>query len=86
MTIETSRQRQIEALGVGESLSTAKRFDLDHLHQLPDVVARLRRSLDSQAHRARATHPDRQWKVEVGSFLTQSNSAVAVVALITRTA
>lgn len=83
-----NRQKHIEMLEVGETVSIARRIDLamgvpegmiaDHMHNLRSL-------LDVQARRARRKFTGRTYIVEGGDFVTRS-SAIMLTAVLTRLA
>lgn len=81
-----NRQRQIEALEVGDSVAVARRLGLDfglpkdtmaaHMHNLRGI-------LDQQCARARKNLKERRFIVESGNYLTR-DGAIILVASATR--
>lgn len=76
----TSRQSQIEALDIGESIAIARRIDLtmgcdpDDLSEMND---RIRGIMDQQVNRARRKGVN-DFKVETGRFVTRDGSLMLV--------
>ena len=82
-----NRQAQIERADIGDSVSLARRIDLQF--GLPDGAIskhtkQVRGIIDQQVHRARRRYKDRGFTVENGCFLTR-DGALMVVAVCTRT-
>lgn len=83
-----SRQRQIEALEIGDSVAVARRVEIRYGIAEGALQAhrdQMRGIIDQQCHRARRKLPTRKFTVENGSFMT-SAEAIMLVAVVTRTA
>ena len=82
-----NRQSQIEDMDIGDSVSIARRIELQHGFAEGAITKhnrQLRGIIDQQAHRARRRRPGRKYKVENGSFMTLDGSLI-LTAVITRT-
>lgn len=83
---KVDRQKQIEALELGDTISIARRVDLT-FGISPEVITEHRRQLrgvmDVQCYRARRKVTTAEFKVENGSFLT-TDAAMMIVATVTR--
>ena len=81
------RQKQIEKLPLGETISISRRIDLTFgcdPEKITQHNKQVRGILDQQTHRARRKDKSKQYKVENGSFLTR-DGAMIIVAACTRT-
>ena len=82
-----TRQAQINALDMGESIAVAHRMDLTFgiaTDSISKMTRLLRGGLDKQANRARKSI-GAEYTVENGSYLTNAG-AIVIVCTITRTA
>lgn len=83
---EESRRHKILNMGIGEAASIARRIDISFgisNKVLRDNIKAVRGSLDQQASRARRMFPEREYRVENGSFVV-NDGALVVVAICTR--
>lgn len=83
-----NRQRDIETMEIGETLSISYRIDLSF--GIPDGAVqlhtdRVRSTLDAQATRAKKKIPGRQYVVENGHYIS-AREALIITAALTRTA
>jgi len=88
VTPREQRAGLLENADVGDSVSLSTRFDTSY--GMPDKrvsteIARLRRTLDTQATRVRRKFRERKYVVECGSFLT-AGQAIVVTVIATRLA
>lgn len=84
--IREDRQKQIETMDIGDTVSIARRIDLTFgidPEKLTQHTKQVRGILDTQAHRARRKSKAREYTVENGSFLTKSG-ALLIVCTVTR--
>lgn len=81
-----SRANRIAALGVGESVSEAKRLDIDTTGkaEMDEVQDNLKSTLSAAASRA-SERSGYTFVTEIGQILTRSGGML-VVAVVTRTA
>jgi len=81
-----NRQGQIESMDIGDTVAIARRVEMQYGFAEGAVTAhnqQVRGIADQQAHRARRRFPDRQFKVENGSFMTRDGSLI-ITAAVTR--
>lgn len=77
---KTSRQTQINAMAVGDSISLSHRLDLSFglaSGAVRSITTLLRGTLDQQANRARKGTPN-EYVVENGCYLTGAGALVVV--------
>jgi len=81
-----NRQGQIESMDIGDTVAIARRVEMQYgfaENAITEHNKQVRGIADQQAHRARRRFPDRQFKVENGSFMTRDGSLI-ITAAVTR--
>lgn len=74
-----SRQAQLEALAIGESVTISKRIEMEYgcpPGTIGNHSERLRGIMDQQVNRARRKRREYRYTVENGSFLTRSGAII----------